>query len=132
MRLSVNVGHVWQSSESSDEPSVRLSGTKCLLLCSKTPEYHKEPLYRTRSDPSATFLSPPNTQKVGVTPHRRGAHEDNNKKRCCGRLKSRYFISKHSLFGFFGNEPSFSPFVVFTLEELIPNATVYTFYSQFF
>lgn len=33
--VPVNVGHDWQRSESSDEPSVRLSATNCLLLCFK-------------------------------------------------------------------------------------------------
>lgn len=41
LRLSVKVGHVWRRSGSSDEPSVRLSGTKCWLLCLKTPGKHK-------------------------------------------------------------------------------------------
>lgn len=36
--VPVNVGHDWQRSESSDEPSVRLSGTNCLLLCLKNPK----------------------------------------------------------------------------------------------
>lgn len=39
----VNVGHDWRRSQSSDEPSVRPSGTNCLLLClKKTPKIIEE------------------------------------------------------------------------------------------
>lgn len=40
--ISVNVGHDWQRSGSSDEPSVRLSGTNCLLLCFKKSKNNTE------------------------------------------------------------------------------------------